>query len=82
MENLGGIREKGILLLPDLLRKGYIFKALGQAWLREDSFIDFVRRNVPGTFKGVGVLLLDVSDKMEIIDFLLPRIKQNCKKIS
>ena len=25
---------------------------------------------------GVGVLLLDVSVKMEIIDFLLPRIKQ------
>ena len=74
--------EKGILLLPDLLRKGYIFKALGQAWLREDSSIDFVRRNVPGTFRGVGVLLLDVSDKMEIIDFLQPRINQNCKKIS
>ena len=80
MENLDGIREKGILLLPDL--QAYIFKALRQAWLREDSFIDSVRRNVPGTFKGVGVLLLDVSDKMEIIDFLQPRIKQNCKKIS
>ena len=33
-------------------------------------------------FRGAGVLLLDVSDKMEIIDFLQPRIKQNCKKIS
>ena len=30
---------------------------------------------------GAGVLLLDVSDKMEIIDFLQPIIKQNCKKI-
>ena len=47
-----GSGEKGILLLPDLLRKGYIFKALGQAWLREESFIDFVWRNVPGTFGG------------------------------
>ena len=27
-------------------------------------------------FRGVGVLLLDVSVKMEIIDFLQPRIKQ------
>ena len=44
--------------------------------LREDSFIDFIRRNVPGTFRGVGVLLLDVSVKMEIIDFLQPIIKQ------
>ena len=52
MENLGRIRAKGILLLPDLLGKGYIFKALGQAWLREDSFIDFVWRYVLGTFKG------------------------------
>ena len=33
MENLDGVREKGILLFPDLLGKGYIFKALGQAWL-------------------------------------------------
>ena len=32
--------------------------------IREDSFIDFVWRNVPGTFKGEGVLLLDVSVKM------------------
>ena len=64
--------------------KGRFFKALGQAWLREDLFIDFVRRNVPGTFRGggAGVLLLDISDKMEIIDLLQPRIKQNCKKIS
>ena len=37
---------------------------------------------MPGTFKGIGVLLLDISDKMEIIDFLQPRIEQNCKKIS
>ena len=37
-----GSEEKGILLLPDLLGKGHIFKALGQAWLRENSFIDFV----------------------------------------
>ena len=64
-------------LLLDLPRKGYIFKALRQAWLREDSFIDFVRGNVPGTFRGVGALLLDISDKMEIIDFLQPRIKHN-----
>ena len=28
-----GSEKKGILLLPDLLGKGYIFKALGQAWL-------------------------------------------------
>ena len=42
----------------------------------EDLFIDFVRRNVPGTFRGVEVLLLDVSVKMEIIDFLQPRLKQ------
>ena len=40
--------------------------------LKEDSFIDFVWRNVSGTFKGVGVLLLDVSANMEIIDFILP----------
>ena len=77
-----GSGEKGILLFPDLQRKGYIFKALRQTWLREDSFIDFVRRNVPGTFRGVGVLLLDISDKMEIIDFPQPRIKQKHKKIS
>ena len=44
--------------------------------LREDPFIDFVRRNVPGTFRGVGVLLLDIFVKIEITDFLLPRIKQ------
>ena len=50
--------------------------------LREDSFIDFVWRNVSGTFRGVGILLLDVSVKMEIIDLLLPRIKQNSSKIS
>ena len=50
-------------------------------------FIDFVRRNVPGTFRGVGVLLLDVSVKMEIIDvkmeiidFLKPRIKQKLRE--
>ena len=53
-----GSGEKGILLLPDLLGKGYSFKALGQAWLREDSFIDFVRRNVPGTFRAVGICCL------------------------
>ena len=48
---------------------------------REDSFIDFVRRNVPGTFGGGGrVLLLDVSVKMEIIDFLQPRIKQELRE--
>ena len=79
-----GSGEKGILLLPDLLGKGYNFKALEQAWLMEDLFIDFVWRYVPGTFWGGGGrhLLLDVSDKMEIIDLLQPRIKQNCKKIS
>ena len=46
----------------------------------KDSFIDFVRRNVPGTFRGVGVLLLDVSVKIEIIDFLQPRIKQKLRE--
>ena len=49
---------------------------------REDSFIDFVQRNVSGTFRGVGVLLLDVSVKMKFIDFLQSRIKQTCAKIS
>ena len=34
-----------------------------------------------GHLGGAGVLLLDVSDKMEIIDFLQAIIKQNCKKI-
>ena len=59
MEDLGGIRGKGyILLLPDLLGKGYIFKALGQTWFREDSFIDFVWRYVLGTFRGVGICCL------------------------
>ena len=38
--------------------------------------VDFVLRKVPGTFGGVGHLLLDVSVKLEIIDFLQPRIKQ------
>ena len=28
-----GSEKKGISLLPDLQGKGYIFKALGQAWL-------------------------------------------------
>ena len=28
-----GPEKKGILLLPDLPGKGYILKALGQAWL-------------------------------------------------
>ena len=57
-------------------------EVLKQNQLREDSFIDFVRRNVPGTFGGggVGVLLLDVSVKMEIIDFLQPRIKQKLRE--
>ena len=53
-----GSGGKGILLLPDLLGKGYIFKALRQAWLREDSFIDFVWRYVPGTFRGIGICCL------------------------
>ena len=42
---------------------------------REDSLPIFFQRNFPGTFRG-GVLLLDVSVKMGIIDFLQPRIKQ------
>ena len=46
----------------------------------EDSFIDFVRRNVPGTFRGVRVLLLDFSVKMEIIDFLQQKIKQKLRE--
>ena len=44
----------------------------------EDRLIDFVWINVSGTSGGggVGVLLLDIYIKMEVIDFLLPRIKQ------
>ena len=61
-----GSGERGILLLPDLLRKGCIFKALGQAWLREDSFIDFVWRNVPGTFRVVGVCCLTFLIRWEL----------------
>ena len=38
------------------------------------------RETTLGHLRGVGVSLLDVSVKMEIIDFLLPRIKQNCRK--
>ena len=50
-----------------------------------DSFgkgklIDFGRRNVFETFRGVRVLLLDVSLKLEIIDFLQPRIKQKLRE--
>ena len=41
---------------------------------------DFVPRNVARTFRGVGVLLLDVSVKMGIIDFLQPRIKQKLRE--
>ena len=37
------------------------------------SFIDFVWRNVSGMFRGVGVMLHDVSVKMEFIDFLQSR---------
>ena len=48
-----------------------------QLALREDSIIDFVLRNVSGTFRWVGVLLLDVSVETEIIDFLLLLNKQN-----
>ena len=48
--------------------------------LREDSFIDFVSRNIPGTFRGMGILLLDVSVEMEIIDFVQPRIKQKLRE--
>ena len=33
-----GSEKKGIFLLPDLLGKGYIFKALGQAWLTISSW--------------------------------------------
>ena len=36
--------------------------------------MDFVQRNVSGTFRGVGVLLLDVSVKMGITDFPQARI--------
>ena len=39
--------------------------------------IDFVWINI---LEGVGVLLLDVYVKIEIIDFLLPRIKQKMRK--
>ena len=37
---------------------------------------------VGGGGGGVRVFLHDVAVKMEIIDFLLPRIKQKCEKIS
>ena len=48
--------------------------------VREDSFIDFVRRNVSGTFRGVGVCCLTFQLlKIESVDFLQPRIK-NCQK--
>ena len=37
-----GVREKGILFFPDLLGKGYIFKAHGQAscweWTHQEVF--------------------------------------------
>ena len=49
--------------------------------IRDESFIDLVRRNVPGTFRGaVRVLLLDVSVKMEIIHFLQPRTEQKLRE--
>ena len=48
--------------------------------LKEDSFIDSVGTNVPGTVRGVRVLLLDVFVKMEIKDFLQPRIKRKLRE--
>ena len=57
-----------------------------QIWRVKGRLIDFVRRNVHGTFRGGGggevglrVLLLDVSVKLKIIDFLQPRIKQKLR---
>ena len=45
--------------------------------VREDGkLINFVWRNNYGAFRGLEVLLLDTSDKMEIIDFLQSRIEQ------
>ena len=50
-------------------------------FFREDSFIDFVRRNVPETFRGVGVLLLDVFVKIEVIDFFyIQELNKTAKK--
>ena len=48
--------------------------------VREYSFSDFVQRNVPGTFRGGRGLFLDVSVKIEIIDFLQPKIKQKLQE--
>ena len=44
------------------------------SWL--EKLINLVWINVSGTSRVIEVLLLAVSVKMEIIDFLLPRIKQ------
>ena len=46
---------------------------------REDSFIDFVRKNVPCTFTNgeVGILVVDISVEIGIIGFPQARIKRN-----
>ena len=76
-----GSGEKGILLLPDLLGKGYILKPSDKHGLGK-THLSILSGDMSLGRLGGRHLLLDVSDKMEIIDFLHPRIKQNCKKIS
>ena len=52
-------------------------------WARDwGRLIDFVWINVWGRGVAAGGLLLDVYVRLEIIDFLLPRIKQKCEKMS
>ena len=62
--------------LKILVWRCYHNRILMACFLREDSFIDFV----PGTFRGVGILLLYISVKMEIIDFHQSRIKQKLQE--
>ena len=46
---------------------------------REEPFIVFVQRNVPGTFGEVGFCWLTF---LVMLDFLRARIIMNCEKIS
>ena len=71
-----GSGKKGILLLPDFQGKGRVLKLSDKHGLGK-THLSILSGE---TSLGTGVLLLDVSDKMEIIDFLQAIIKQNCKK--